>query len=84
MTGSTPEKKRALDAIEASLHRMAMEVLEAPESEREAVYDTMRQSLKDAAELAPVDKGFEEQYMIWLRALVRIIESGGGAKGGAA
>jgi division protein CdvB (Snf7/Vps24/ESCRT-III family) len=84
MSGITPEKKRALDEIEASLHRMAMKVLEAPASEREAVYETMRQSLKDAAGVAPVDKGFEEQYMTWLRALVRIIESGGGAKGGTA
>jgi hypothetical protein len=84
MTGMTPEKKRALEAIEGSLHRMAMRVLEAPESERDAVYEIMRQSLKNSAREIPVDPGFEEQYMIWLRALVRIIESGGGAKGGTA
>jgi hypothetical protein len=84
MTSMTPEKKRALEAIEGSLHRMAMRVLEEPESEREAVYEILRQSLKETASVVPADPGFEEQYMIWLRALVRSIESGGGAKGGRA
>jgi hypothetical protein len=32
----------------------------------------------------PIDEGFEDQYMKWLRALVSIIESGGGGKGGTA
>jgi hypothetical protein len=76
-----PEKARAIEAIEGSLHRMAMKILDTPESEREAVYEIMRQSLKA---VVPVDEGFEEQYMIWLRALVSIIESGGGGKGGTA
>jgi hypothetical protein len=63
---------------------MAMNILDTPESEREAVYEIMRQSLKETAAVVPVDEGFEEQYMIWLRALVSIIESGGGGKGGTA
>jgi hypothetical protein len=79
-----PEKARAIEAIEGSLHRMAMNILDTPESEREAVYEIMRQSLKETAAVVPVDEGFEEQYMIWLRALVSIIESGGGGKGGTA
>jgi hypothetical protein len=84
MVDMTPEKKRALEGIQDSLHRMAMKVLETPESEREAVYEILRQSLKETAQSVPVDPAFEEQYMIWLRALVRIIERGGGAKGGTA
>jgi hypothetical protein len=84
MADLTSDRKRALEAIEGSLHRMAMKVLETPPSEREAVYEIMRQSWKEAVAEIPVDEGFEEQYMTWLRALVRIIESGGGAKGGKA
>jgi len=84
MADLTPDRKRALEAIEGSLHRMAMKVLEAPPSEREAVYEIMRQSWKETVAEIPVDEGFEEQYMTWLRALVRIIEQGGGAKGGRA
>ena len=82
MVDMPPEKKRALEAIQGSLHRMAMKVLETPESEREAVYEILRQSLKQTTHIVPVDPGFEEQYMSWLRALVRMIEGGGGAQGG--
>ena len=84
MADLTPEQKQALDAIEGSLHRMAMKVVEAPTSEREAIYESMRQSLKETQQAIPVDDGFLEQYMTWLRALVSIIERGGGAKGGRA
>jgi hypothetical protein len=84
MADMTPEKKQVLDAIEGSLHRMAMKVLEAPISEREDIYESMRQSLKETQRTIPVDDGFVEQYMTWLRALVSIIERGGGAKGGRA
>jgi hypothetical protein len=81
----TPEEKRAaLEGIEASLHRSAMKVLETPESEREAIYEIVRQSLEDADRVIPQKKGFIDQYMIWLRSLVGIIEAGGGARGGTA
>jgi hypothetical protein len=63
---------------------MAMKILETPESEREAVYEIMRQSLRETAAVVPMDEGFEDQYMTWLRALVSIIEHGGGGKGGTA
>ena len=79
-----PEKARALQVIEGSLHRMAMKILDTPVSEREAAYEIMRQSLKAATDAVPIDEGFEDQYMKWLRALVSIIESGGGGKGGTA
>ena len=79
-----PEKARALQVIEGSLHRMAMKILDTPVSEREATYEIMRQSLKEATDAVPIDEGFEDQYMKWLRALVSIIESGGGGKGGTA
>jgi hypothetical protein len=83
MTELPPEKKRAL---EASLHRMALQVLESPRSEREAVYEVMRASLADARRALNLgDKempDFEENYMTWLRALVAMIERSGGAQGG--
>jgi hypothetical protein len=61
-----------------------MKVLETPESEREAIYEIVRQSLEDADRVIPQEKGFIDQYMIWLRSLVGIIEAGGGARGGTA
>jgi hypothetical protein len=63
---------------------VAMRVIEAPPAEREAVYQTIRDSLRESQSVFPVDPEFEEQYMTWLRSLVAIIESGGGAKGGTA
>jgi hypothetical protein len=79
-----PEKQRALDALLGSLQRMAMKVIETPKSEREAVYKIMEESLEETAKEVEVSEDFREQYMTWLRAMVRIIESGGGAKGGTA
>jgi hypothetical protein len=61
-----------------------MNILEAPVSERGAIYESVRQSLEEGDRAILQKQGFIEQYMIWLRALVRIIESGGGAKGGTA
>ena len=55
----TPEKKRALEEIMGSLRRMAVRVLEAPASEREEMYEIARQSLKEAAAVAPVGGAFE-------------------------
>ena len=80
MADMTPEKKQALEAIEGSLHRMAMKVLEAPIWEREDVYESMRRSLKETQRTIPVDDEFVEQYITWLRALVSIIERGGGTR----
>ena len=60
----TPEKK-----LMGSLHRMAVRVLEASFGAGRDVR-IARQSLKEAAAVAPVGGGFEEQYMIWLRVLV--------------
>jgi hypothetical protein len=88
MTEPSPEKKQMLEAIEASLHRMALKVLDSPKSEREAVYERMRESLSETRrDLNLGDKemfGFEENYMTWLRALVDMIERGGDAQGGKA
>jgi len=55
-----------------------MRVIEAPPAEREAVYQTIRDSLRESQSVFPVDPEFEEQYMTWLRSLVAIIESGEG------
>jgi len=85
-----PEEKRrkAFEAIEGFLHRMAMQVLEAPRSEREAVYEIVRESLSETRRelnLADTEMAdFEENFMSWLRALVSIIERSGGGQGGTA
>ena len=88
MADLPPEKQQALKVIEASLHRMALKVLEAPRSEREAVYHTLRKSFAEVQPLSTLTPeqaaDFEANYMAWLRALVDMIERGGGAQGGAA
>jgi hypothetical protein len=53
MADLTPEQKRALEVIEGSLHRMAMKVLEAPESEREAVYEICAKASRIQRALSP-------------------------------
>jgi hypothetical protein len=80
----TPEKQRALDALMGSLQRMAMKVIEAPISEREAVYELMEESLVETAQELQMDDDFRKQYMTWLHEMVSIIESGGGTQGGTA
>jgi transcription elongation GreA/GreB family factor len=80
----TPEKQRALDALMGSLQRMAMKVIEAPISEREAVYELMEESLVETAQELQMEDDFRKQYMTWLRAMVSIIESGGGTQRGTA
>jgi hypothetical protein len=81
-------RKRNLDAIMGSLQRMAMQVLEAPKEDREKVYEEIREDFAETwrAHGAAFNVGpdFIEQYMIHLRALVSIIERGGGAAGGTA
>ena len=83
-----PEKKQVLEAIQASLHRMALKVLESPKSDREAVYELMRARLGDAGRALNLsDKevaDFEVNYMTWLHVLVDTIERSGGAQGGQA
>jgi hypothetical protein len=80
----TPEQQGAFDALLGNLQRMAMKVIETPKSEREAVYKIMEESLVETSEEIQMSEGFREQYMTWLRAMVSIIESGGGAQGGTA
>ena len=63
---------------------MALKVIETPKSEREAVYKIMEESLEETAKEVEVTEGFQEHYMTLLRAMVSIIESGGGAQGGTA
>jgi hypothetical protein len=52
------------------------------------VYDTMRQSFAEVQPLSALTPAqaadFEANYMTWLRALVDMIERGGGAQGGTA
>ena len=84
MAKSSPEMEKIL----ASLHRMALKVAKSPKADREAGYELMRASLGDAGRALNLsDKevaDFEVNYMTWLRALVDLIERGGGAPGGRA
>ena len=84
MGKSSPEMEKIL----ASLHRMALKVAKSPKADREAGYELMRASLGDAGRALNLsDKemaDFEANYMTWLRALVDLIERGGGAPGGRA
>jgi hypothetical protein len=84
MTDLPPEKQKAAEDLLASLHRMALKVLETPPAEREEVYEIMRQSWSETATDVLVPPDLADQYMIWLRALVDMIERGGGGKGGTA
>jgi hypothetical protein len=82
------DKRKASEAIQASLHRMASKVLEAPLSQREAVYEDIRENFsRESPELNISDEyaaDFAANYMNWLRALVSIIEDSGGGRGGTA
>jgi hypothetical protein len=54
---ASEEKKKAFEATMGSLHRMAMKVLEAPEAEREAVYQLLHESFVEAqGKLDPVPR----------------------------
>jgi hypothetical protein len=80
MAESSPE----LEEILASLHRMALGIAKSPKSEREAAYEVIRASLADTRRALNFGAGFEDNYMAWLRALVDMLERGGGAPGGKA
>ena len=88
MTASPEQKKAALEAIEASLHRSASKVLEAPLSEREAIYEDIRENFSHGAPELNVSNDdaadFAANDMTWLRALVSMIEHSGGGRGGTA
>ena len=63
-----------------------MEIVELPQVDREARYDFYRRAYKDSAHgVGMADaEGMSQQMDEWVRALVAIIESGGGAGGGKA
>jgi hypothetical protein len=68
------------------IERQAMEVGAFPIAEREARYalikDLYRKSAKKLGMSASQAAEFGEKLEAWVRALVGIIESGGGASGG--
>jgi hypothetical protein len=76
------------DLMLASLHRVAMKVLELPASERETLYERLKVDLvkgAPGADLHPeAAEEFGKKYLEFLRALVKMIEAGGGATGGRA
>ena len=78
---------RPRDLMLASLHRVAMKVLELPASERET-YERLKVDLvkgAPGADLHPeAAEEFGKKYLEFLRALVKMIEAGGGATGGRA
>jgi hypothetical protein len=75
-----------LDQMMGFLNRFAMRVLEAPIAQRELMYDDIHKSLVETLGTLEMAQGQEEQkareFMEMLRALVRLIDSGGGTGGG--
>jgi hypothetical protein len=76
------------DLMLASLQRVAMQMLEVPKADRERVYADHQKAFAKAAAATRLDpKAAEEfglKYLEYLRAMVNIIEAGGGAAGGRA
>ena len=81
-----PDKQKAFDAVMSSLNRRAMEIVETPKSEREQAYFILRDELARAMRDCHIEENkipdWVEQYLSFLRSLVAMIESGGGASGG--
>jgi hypothetical protein len=81
-----PDKQKAFDAVMSSLQRRAMEIVETPKTEREQVYLIVRDELARAMRDCHTEENkiapWVEQYLSFLRSLVAIIESSGGASGG--
>jgi hypothetical protein len=79
-------KENPHDLIMASLPGIAVQILEVPKSEREGLYTDFGIGFRKQAAAAGLDpkpaEEFGQKYLEFLRALVRIIESGGGASGG--
>jgi hypothetical protein len=76
------------DLMLASLQRVAMRMLEVSQADRERVYAGYQKDFAKDAEKAgfpPKEaEEFGQKYLEFLRALVKIIEDGGGAAGGRA
>jgi hypothetical protein len=81
-----PDKQKAFDAVMSSLNRTAMEVVETPKTEREEKYLIVRDELVRAMRDYHIEENkipdWVAQYLSFLRSLVAMIESGGGAAGG--
>lgn len=79
---------QANEQILGAVHRQAMAVLEVPASEREERYAIIRQSFYEAGKgLGWADAPAAEwasNVEQWVRALVGIIEQGGGGSAGTA
>src|SRR5262245_12159524 len=88
MVDRTPEQQKALDATIGSLNRIAMKIVGMPKSDREAHYALVRKSMIESFQVFKMDaktgEEWLEKYMGFLRALVEMIEAGGGADGGRA
>ena len=86
---TTDEKKKGADAALATIQRYAMGIVALPAAKREARYALIRESHMEAGRSMKIgDKkdweDLDDNMVEWTRALVRIIESGGGSKGGTA
>ena len=87
---SSNDERASVDFIMGSLHRLAMQVIEIPRDQREEKYAEIRQMfVEDARNTiermnAISAAEFADMYMGFLRDVVRIIETSGGAGGGTA
>lgn len=67
-----------------SVERRAMEIVQLPPEEREARYSEYKRVYAETAREAGMPADIAEKMDEWVRAMVRIIEAGGGSAGGRA
>ena len=83
-----PDQKKGWAAMQGFLANRAMELIELPQAAREERLQLWRQSdyeagLKTLGSEA-LAKEIAEKMDEWIRALVRVLEAGGGSAGGRA
>ena len=78
--------RQTMDMVIQAVQRRAMEIVDLPEDQREGHYLLIREAYSDGArELGATDAtAMGEKMVEFTRALVKIMEAGGGASGGRA
>ena len=84
----TGKSKKGSDAMRAAVQRRAMEIVQLPPEKREARYALYRRAFAESVMEGGVPRENAEQYATqvdeWIRTMVKVIETGGGASGGRA
>lgn len=72
------------DKLLEAVQRRAMEVIQTPPERREALYEIYRRAYVETAESLGMPKDIADKMVEWTKAMVNIIETGGGQAGGSA